>query len=148
MKHRWVRSIAFFILLYLLCSYFAKVATAAGTDSVGNYSAGLTVAGLYAEPENSLDVLIFGSSTLRAAFLPKVIWDTQGIASYNLGSPSQDAAISYYLLRGRAQNPDSKCSGAQCVTVVYGARNGKSECGFCVDRGRHENRLRKMRYAV
>lgn len=153
MKHKWVRTIAFFILLYLLCSYFARVATAAGTDSVGNYSAGLTVAGLYAEPENSLDVLIFGSSTLRSAFLPKVIWDEQGITSYNLSSPSQDATISYFLLRNtlKTQTPrvvvlnasqlftvrETENLSADVVSIAAAMRPGEVKCSMLFDTGWH-----------
>ena len=153
MKHKWVRAIAFFILLYLLCLYFARVATAAGTDSVGNYSSGLTVAGLYAEPGNSLDVMIFGSSTLRAAFLPKVIWDTQGIASYNLSSPSQDAATSYYLLRDslKTQTPsvvvlnasqlfaarETENLSGDVASIAAAMRTGYVKCAMLFDIGGH-----------
>ncbi len=99
MKRNWIKALAFFLLLGMLSSYFGKVAATAGTDSAGNYSAGITLAGLYAEPDDSIDVLIFGSSTSRAAFLPKILWDDQGITSYNLSTPSQSASIAYYLLQ-------------------------------------------------
>lgn len=107
MKRNWVRIAAFLLIVGVLCAYLAKVAATGGTDQDGHYSAGVTLAGLYAEPDDSLDVLILGTSTSGAAFLPKVIWDEQGIASYDFCTPVQSAATSYYLLQDalRSQQP-------------------------------------------
>jgi len=61
----------------------------------------------YNEQKNSIDVLFFGASTFNAAFIPAVMWEERGIASYNLATNGQPVSATYYLLREALdyQNP-------------------------------------------
>lgn len=43
-----------------------------------------TLDGFYAEKENTIDVMFFGSSHSYMGINPNVIWDNLGITSYNL----------------------------------------------------------------
>lgn len=61
----------------------------------------------YNEPENSLDVIFIGDSSIYKGISPLEIWKKYGITSYNYASPSQKMWDSYYCIEEviKYQNP-------------------------------------------
>lgn len=55
-------------------------------------------AGFYAEEENSIDVLLFGASTIGTSFSPGYMWGEYGFTSYPLSSNTQRPKAIKYLL--------------------------------------------------
>ena len=52
----------------------------------------------YKQPKNSLDVLFIGSSSFLDGISPLILWEEEGIASYNRATSVQAPAVSYYYL--------------------------------------------------
>lgn len=63
--------------------------------------------GFYSEEENSIDVLMFGSSTVGTSFIPAYMWKKYGFTSYALSTNAQrPKAIKYLIEEGiRYQDP-------------------------------------------
>lgn len=81
------------ILLFLLRSVSYIVRT--NGDAKGRF------AGFYAEEENSIDVLMIGSSTVGTSFCAPYMWEHYGFISYPLSSNSQrPKAIKYLIEEG------------------------------------------------
>ena len=53
-----------------------------------------SLSSLYSEPENSVDVLIVGSSHVNSGYIPAVLWQEYGISAHNVYSWSQPMWIS------------------------------------------------------
>lgn len=53
----------------------------------------------YSVEPNTMDVLFFGTSMAYCTFNPAVLWNDQGIASYNLGKQQQGISLTYYTMR-------------------------------------------------
>ena len=54
---------------------------------------------LYAQKENSVDVLVVGSSLVYSGVNTNELWSRYGIASYDLCSAEQPFWVSYYMIR-------------------------------------------------
>lgn len=54
--------------------------------------------GFYSLEKNSLDVLFVGSSNVHCNINPNVIWNENGVTSYDFSSDQQDIATSFYYL--------------------------------------------------
>lgn len=91
---RWLLAAAAFLLLGLLL--YGKISEVlrrkSGTESDMIHS-------FYDVKENSLDVLLLGSSHLYYGVQPNVLWREYGIAAYDMGSAEQSVASSYFLLK-------------------------------------------------
>ena len=61
------------------------------------------------EPENSVDVLFFGSSLVYCDIAPAWIWDESGLQSYVMAGPEQTIPLTYYYIREacRSQKPQT-----------------------------------------
>lgn len=57
------------------------------------------IQGFYEEPENSLDAVFIGDSSIYKGISPIKIWQEYGIASYNFASPTQRMWDSYYSVK-------------------------------------------------
>lgn len=55
--------------------------------------------GFYNEPQNTLDVISFGSSHSYASINPTKIWDEIGVPSYILATSNQPIWITYYYMK-------------------------------------------------
>lgn len=58
-------------------------------------------------PENSMDVIVLGSSHAQYSFSPNFFYEDTGLYSYVLGSACQPLEVSYQMLREalKTQNP-------------------------------------------
>lgn len=65
------------------------------------------VESLYAQPENSIDVLCVGSSRIYCNIAPDVLWREYGISAYNLATSAQPLNLTYYAIKEalKTQNP-------------------------------------------
>ena len=57
-----------------------------------------TVYGFYEEPENTIEVVILGTSSTINGFIPMELYENYGICAYNLGTEQQPMLASYYWL--------------------------------------------------
>lgn len=56
------------------------------------------IQGFYTEPDNSLDVIFLGDSSVYRGISPIKMWEEYGFTSYNFASPSQRMWDNYYCL--------------------------------------------------
>lgn len=78
------------IMLYNSISEIMRKKTGGRIDMIHSF---------YDLKEDSVDVLVLGSSHAYYGFQPNVLWEEQGYTSYVMGSPEQTIASSYFLLR-------------------------------------------------
>ncbi|MDD3335788.1 MAG: hypothetical protein PHI98_09795 [Eubacteriales bacterium] len=79
-----------FLLLYSYANSALHIKTEDGIEPMRNY---------YALPENTVDVLMVGSSHMGRNISPKLLWQNEGIAGYNLWSGMQPIWNSYYFVK-------------------------------------------------
>lgn len=98
----WLRFLCFAVLLALLLSYATYVLTPKhdyGICSMVNY---------YRQEEDTVDVLVVGTSLAYSGVNTNVLWEEYGIAAYDLCSAEQPFWVSYYTLREalKTQHPE------------------------------------------
>ncbi len=86
-------------LLASLCVVIALITPIIVPKYTEAWAPTAVVEGLYELEENSLDVLIIGSSQVVSAISPMQIYAETGITSYNLGTEQQGLFVTYYLLQ-------------------------------------------------
>lgn len=82
------------VIFFLLSPIFIPKTV---NEQLGYYRAILQ--GFYAEPKDSLDVVIMGDSSVYKGISPIKMWENWGFASYNFASPSQRMWDNYYCLQ-------------------------------------------------
>ncbi len=82
------------ILFFLITPIFIPKMV---NEKLGFYRA--IIQGFYAEPKNSLDVVILGDSSVYKGISPIKMWEEYGFTSYNFASPSQKMWDNYYCLK-------------------------------------------------
>lgn len=93
-----MRALIFFmigILLFLFLSPLFVPKT--GNSKKGFYRA--IIQGFYDEPENSLDAVFIGESSIYKSISPIEMWEEHGFASYDFASPGQKIWDSYYCMK-------------------------------------------------
>ncbi len=93
-------------------------------------------------PENSLDVIVLGSSHAQYSFVPAFFYEDTGLYSYVLGSACQPYEVSYEMLREalKTQNPkmvimevftampiSSECEGDSCYVIAQAQMTGEEK---------------------
>ena len=66
-------------------------------DTTGDYYSSMEQ--MYNLPDNTVDVAFFGPSVMYSGINPAVLWEEQGIASFNAAISGQDREASYYFIR-------------------------------------------------
>ena len=88
----WIRMAGFLTVLSLVLSFTVYVLTP-------KYDYGIcSMANLYHQQENTVDVLVLGTSLAYAGVNTNVLWEEYGIAAYNLCGAEQPYWISYHYL--------------------------------------------------
>ena len=95
--NRLVKSTIFIILGISMLLGLQRVLTP--NMSKLNANVGYTVKGIRAIDEDSIDILFLGVSLAHLGISPLYLYENTGICSYNLGTPNQPMAGSYYLLQ-------------------------------------------------
>lgn len=88
----WLRVLCFALILALALGYAAYVLTPKHDYGI------CSMMNLYRQKQNTVDVLVLGTSLAYAGINTNVLWDEYGIAAYDLCSAEQPFWISYYYL--------------------------------------------------
>lgn len=100
----WILFLAVFAGIFLSVQEVLRVKW--GAETAGAHET-LNANGFYSEPENSLDVMLYGSSYLFFAVSPMKMYEDYGFTSYARGSANQSIYLSYYSIKDslRYQTP-------------------------------------------
>lgn len=123
-KH-WIKIVIFAALTAAVILFASDILSVANErDAVGIY-------GFYLEPEDSLDVVLIGSSSIYTAFYSPLAYEEQGITSYSLATSTMTAPLYRYAaeLAIETQHPD---------VLVF------ETWSFCYDVQQDETSLRKF----
>ena len=108
-----LRVICFLVLASAILSYATYVLTP-------KYDYGIcSMTNLYNQPENSVDVLVVGTSMAYAGINTNVLWSEYGIAAYNLCSAEQPFWVSYYTLREALKTQSPKLILLDAKPAIY-----------------------------
>ena len=109
----WLRMICFLLVLALALSYAVYVLTP-------KYDYGIcSITNLYQQPENTVDVLVLGTSVAYAGVNTNVLWEEYGIAAYNLCCAEQPYWISYYYLEEALKTQQPKLILLDAKASIY-----------------------------
>lgn len=73
----------------------------------------------YSVEPNTMDVLFFGTSMAYCTFNPAVLWNDQGIASYNLGKQQQGISLTYYTMQEAFEYQKPKVAVLETYALSY-----------------------------
>lgn len=117
MKGKYSRRVAALILIggltIGLLWYFAQILLVKRLDGI------TTIQNFYVQPENSVDVLMVGSSHMGMNIDPGEMWHANGISSYNLWGSVQPTWNSYFFLKEALKYQTPKL----VIMDAYGAIN-------------------------
>ncbi len=94
------------------------------------------VEGYYEEPDDSIDVLFLGASTIRNGISALEMWADHGFTAYSRASSIQSPVVSYYLLKETLKNQDLKAVVVDASTlsnVVNETAKGEEKLHEVVD---------------
>lgn len=87
------------IFVLLLHGGSVVAAPKSNTAEAGMEGRDIPSAGVLAEPEGSLDVIVLGDSEGHSAISPMVLWKEHGITSFVCSQSGQRAVEAYYMLK-------------------------------------------------
>lgn len=95
-------------VVFLTLAVVMLVATSYMLRPIDGGISRFVMSGFYAEDEDSLDIVALGSSSLYRFLNNPVLWEEQGITSYNLATSSQQTDVYQTLLKEaqKTQKPD------------------------------------------
>lgn len=99
MKKKLFSTIIFLIIFCLIFSSLQELLKPKWGEGTGGARETLNANGFYDEPENSIDVMFFGSSYCFFAVSPLKMWQDYGFTSYVRGSANQSMFLTYYTLK-------------------------------------------------
>ena len=110
MKNKIIKIVCFIIIFAMLFLKFEKVFNFKYGDGIYSLKC------FYEEPENSIDVLCFGSSHIFENVNTGVLWSEYGIADFNLCGSIQPVWNTYYYMKEALKTQRPKVM----VVDVYG----------------------------
>ena len=108
-----LRLVCFMLLAALLGSYATYVLTPKADFGI------CSMMNLYAQPDDSIDVLTVGTSLAYAGVNTNVLWSQYGIAAYNLCSAEQPFWVSYYTIREALKTQSPKVILLDAKPAIY-----------------------------
>ncbi len=104
---RTVRIIIFILCFAVLFSFTSNILERKSLEGAWNMT--LKVGGFYNEPEDSLDVMFFGSSHMYCSIDPRMLEEQTGLKSYVFATQQQPLWISYHYLKEalKTQSPET-----------------------------------------
>ena len=75
------------------------------------------------EPENTIDVLFYGSSLAYCDIAPGVIYDETGVASYVMAGPEQTYAVTYSYLMESCKTQSPQAVFVEATGLLFGKSN-------------------------
>lgn len=131
MRGKVIKTIIFFSFLILGFAITVQVLRFKNVDGV------YMMESFYKQEDNTVDVLVLGTSHAFEHFNPGVLWEEHGMASYVLGGPNQRLWNTYYFLKEalKTQRPqliilegfavsctDDYLTDGQIVSNTYGMK--------------------------
>lgn len=99
MKKKILSAVIFLIIFCLIFSSLQELLKPKWGEGTGGARETLNAHGFYDEPEDSIDVIFFGSSYCFFAVSPLKMWQDYGFTSYVRGSANQSMFLTYYTLK-------------------------------------------------
>lgn len=96
-KQSCIRIVLFVLIVIIVFQVLQCIFVPKFYQYVKTYDSG-KLSGLYAEADNSIDVVIAGTSHAAKAILPMELYESYGIKSYNLSTSLQPIEATYYML--------------------------------------------------
>lgn len=96
MKKRIVSIICFWLIAIFLFSSISNVMIPTWNDKSGMPTKRTNA--FYAEEQNTIDAMVFGSSYCYYSFSPLPIWNNYGFTTYSFGNPAQRIWTTYYYM--------------------------------------------------
>lgn len=109
----WLRLIGFGLLSFMLLAYGTYVLTPKHDYGI------CSMVNLYRQPEDSVDVLVVGTSLAYSGVNTNVLWREYGIASYDLCSAEQPFWVSYYVIREALKTQHPKVIVLDAKPAIY-----------------------------
>lgn len=117
----WKKELAGLLCLLLALVLFCSAATAVLLPKRYDYGA---VWGMYQkEPEDSVDVLFFGSSLVYCDVVPAVIYEETGITSFVMAGPEQTFPVTCRYLRESCKTQSPKAVLIEATGLLFGKTN-------------------------
>lgn len=115
-KKELIRSIAFLLL-------FALLLTAASLVFDRKYACDYftRVRGFYNEPEDSMDVIFYGTSHMYCTVSPLELWKDSGLHSYVLATQQQPLLATYYYMKESLEHQSPKLMVLELLGACYTA---------------------------
>ena len=133
-----IRVSSFCLIFFLVFSFLTRVFTPRWGGVNGQYN---RTRSFYSIPENSLDVIFFGTSIFHRGVSPLTMWEQQGFTSYVRASPAQDPFVTYYYLVESLQYQTPK-------VVVIGANTIFEETNVDRDEGLFRKAIDPLRISI
>lgn len=113
-KHRWIAAALVSASLFVVLAYFAGwLLTPVHTEFGSTWDAYLK------EPENSVDVLFFGSSLTYCDVVPGVIWDEAAVTSYVMAGGEQTIPLTYRYIKEACRTQSPKLIAMEITGLFY-----------------------------
>lgn len=118
-KKTIVKGIGFFLVFLLLFGYLSQVFVVKDISENGNQEKYIAE-NLYALEEDSLDVLILGSSQVAFGVSPVEMYDHSGLSAFSIGMSQASMMSNYYwmLEACKRQNPSVVLMDVSCLFEV------------------------------
>lgn len=109
----WLRLVCFLLLLAVVLGYIAYVLTP-------KYDYGIcSMTNLYRQDEDTVDVLVLGTSVAYAGVNTNVLWEEHGIAAYDLCGAEQPFWISYFYLEEALKTQSPRLILVDAKAAIY-----------------------------
>lgn len=109
-KQHLLRGLSFLVLAVLLLSGLSWLLRDRQT----------TLSCLYSEEDNSLDLLLVGSSHVNSGYIPSLLWQENGISACNVYSWSQPMWVSYHHIKEALKTQQPKMIVLELFGMTYG----------------------------
>ena len=98
-KKKLASALVFLLIFCLIFQSVQELLKPKWGEGTGGARETLNANGFYSEPEDTIDVLFYGSSYCFFAVSPMKMWQDYGFTSYVRGSANQSMFLTYYTLK-------------------------------------------------
>lgn len=113
-KRKWITAAALSLLIFAAVSYMAARLLIPPRQSYGS-----TWESYRQEPEDSIDVLFFGSSLVYCNIVPGVIWEESGVTTYLMAGPEQTIPLTYSYIKEACRTQSPKVIAVEITGMFY-----------------------------
>ena len=117
----WKRELPALLCLLAVLGLFLAAAGAVLTPK--RYDYGSTWGMYRQEPENSIDVLFFGSSLVYCDIAPAVLYEAGGVTSYVMAGPEQTLPVTYRYVKEALKTQRPSAIFIEATALRYGRTN-------------------------